>query len=103
MGVQDGLKITITKDKTMPKQAKATAQTITEKIGKCVRSFAEPLESGDYGATILVSEDGVREYIRVYHDCSIPKGCEVTLDVVNDGKSEFIVVTEFKKPERKER
>jgi len=87
----------------MPKQAKATAQTITEKIGKCVRSFAEPLESGDYEATILIAADGVREYVRVYHDCSIPKGAEVTLDVVDDGKSEFIVVTEFKKAEREER
>lgn len=87
----------------MPKQAKATAQTITEKIGKCVRTFAEPLESGDYGATILIQTDEAREYIRVYHDCCIPKGSEVTLDVVNDGKTEFTVVTEFKKPERKER
>ena len=87
----------------MPKQAKATTQTITEKVGKCVRSFAEPLESGDYGATILVSKDGVREYIRVYHDCSIPKGAEVHLDVVDDGNSGFTVVTEFKKADRKER
>ena len=87
----------------MPKQAKATTQTITEKVGKCVRSFAEPLESGDFGATILIQSDEAREYVRVYHDCSIPKGAEVHLDVVDDGKSEFIVVTEFKAPERKER
>ncbi len=87
----------------MPKQAKATTQTITEKVGKCVRSFADPLESGDYGATILIQDDKVREYIRVYHDCCIPKGAEVHLDVVDDGKSEFTVVTEFKKAEREER
>lgn len=91
----------ITKDKNMPKQA-TSKQTITEKSGKCVRSFTEPLESGDYGATLLVENDGAREYVRVYHDCSIPKGATVTFDVVDNGSSEFIVVTEFKKADRPE-
>lgn len=76
-------------------------QTVTTLTGTCVQSFTKPLDSGEYGVTLLhMEDDGTRSYYKAYHDCFIPKGYRVEFDNIDEGRGKsFNVIFSFTKPE----